>query len=304
MKLGFFTAILPDLSFERVLDFASRNGFACVEVACWPTGKAERKFAGVTHIEVREFTNDRADDINALCRRHGVEISALGYYPNPLDPDPSVSKKAVDHFKKVIVAAEKLGLHNANTFVGRDWTQSVEENWPRFLKVWKPIISFAEDHGIKIGIENCPMLFTRDEWPGGKNLATSPVIWRRMFSDIASKNFGLNYDPSHFLLQQMNPLSPLREFKHKLFHMHAKDMTVHPEKLNEVGAFAFPKEWHTPRIPGFGDIDWGKFMGVLYEIGYTGPLCIEVEDGTFGKSLEGRQAALKVAKDVLAPYFC
>ena len=303
MKLGFFTAILPDLSFEQVLEFAAQNNFACLEVACWPTGKAERKFAGVTHIDVQDFTKDKADDINALCRRYGVGISALGYYPNPLDPDPGVSRNAVDHFKKVILAAEKLGLHNANTFVGRDWTQTVDVNWPRFLKIWRPIISFAEDHGIKVGIENCPMSFTGDEWPGGKNLATTPVIWRRMFSDISSKSFGLNYDPSHFVLQRMDPLSPLREFKQKLFHLHAKDMTVHAEKLNEVGIFAFPKEWHTPRIPGFGDIDWAKFMGVLYEIGYGGPLCIEVEDDTFGKSLEGRQAALKVAKNVLAPFF-
>jgi sugar phosphate isomerase/epimerase len=303
MKLGFFTAILPDLSFEEVLAFAAQNNFACLEVACWPAGKAERKFAGVTHLDVSELTKDQADDINALCQRHGVSISALGYYPNPLDPDPAVSEKSVDHFKKVILATEKLGLHNANTFVGRDWTRTVDENWPRFLRIWKPIISFAEDHAVKVGIENCPMSFTRDEWPGGKNLAANPVIWRRMFSDIPSRSFGLNYDPSHFVLQRMDPLSPLREFKQKLFHLHAKDMTVHPEKLNEVGVFAFPKEWHTPRIPGFGDIDWAKFMAVLYEISYSGPLCIEVEDDTFGKSLEGRETALKVARNVLAPFF-
>ena len=302
MKLGFFTAILPDLSFDHVLEFASQNRFACVEVACWPAGNAERKFAGVTHIDVSDLTKDRAEDLNALCQRYGVSISALGYYPNPLDPDPIASKKAIDHFKKVILAAEKLGLHNANTFVGRDWTRTVDENWPRFLKVWKPIISFAEDHGVKVGIENCPMSFTRDEWPGGKNLATTPVIWRRMFNDLPSDNFGLNYDPSHFVLQRMDPLSPLREFMEKLFHIHAKDLTVHADKLNEVGIFAFPKEWHTPRIPGFGDIDWAKFMGLLYEIHYSGPLCIEVEDDTFGKSLAGRQNALAVARNVLAPF--
>ncbi len=303
MKLGFFSAILPDLSFEQLLEFAKGNHFECVEVACWPSGKAERKFAGVTHIDVCGMSKTQADDINALCTRYGVGISALGYYPNPLDPDAAVSKKAVDHFKQVILAAEKLGLGNANTFIGRDWTKTVDENWPRFLKVWKPIIAFAEDHGIKVGIENCPMLFTGDEWPGGKNLATSPVVWRRMFSDIGSANFGLNYDPSHFVLQRMDPVSPLREFKDKLFHLHAKDMTVHQDRLNEVGIFAFPKLWHTPRIPGFGDIDWAKFTATLYEIGYDGPVCVEVEDDTFGKSLEGRQRALQIAHNVLAPYF-
>lgn len=303
MKLGFFTAILPELTFDEVLDFAGSNNFSCVEVACWPSGKAERKFAGVTHIDVTDLTQAGADAINSACAARNVRISALGFYPNPLDPDPAISRKAVDHFKRVIGAAQKLGIKNANTFVGRDWTRTVDENWPRFLKTWKPIIAFAEDHGIKVGIENCPMLFTRDEWPGGKNLAASPVIWRRMFNDISSPNFGLNYDPSHFVLQRMDPLSPLREFKDKLFHLHAKDLVVHPERLNEVGIFAYPKEWHTPRIPGFGEIDWAKFMARLYEVGYDGPMCIEIEDDTFGKSLGGRKRALKIARNVLAPYF-
>jgi sugar phosphate isomerase/epimerase len=303
MKLGFFTAILPDRSFTEVIDFAAANHFSCLEVACWPAGKADRKFAGVTHIDVTDLTRAQADDLNAQCVQRRVSISALGFYPNPLDPDPVVARQAVNHFKKVIVAAQKLGLKNANTFVGRDWTKTIDENWPRFLKTWKPLIAFAEDHEIKVGIENCPMSFTLDEWPGGKNLAASPVIWRRMFSDISSPNFGLNYDPSHFVLQRMDPLSPLAEFKDKLFHLHAKDMVVHPERLNEVGIFAFPKEWHTPRIAGFGEIDWAKFMAKLHEIGYGGPVCIEVEDGTFGPSLEGRQTALKTARNVLAPYF-
>ena len=303
MKLGFFSAILPELSFDQLLDFAGHHHFSCLEIACWPSGKVDRKFAGVTHIDVTSLGQAKADELKALCASRGISISGLGYYPNPLDPDPTVSKNAIDHFKKVILAARKLGLQNANTFVGRDWTRTVDENWPRFLKVWRPLIRFAEDNGVKVGIENCPMSFTRDEWPGGKNLATSPAIWRRMFSDIASPNFGLNYDPSHFVLQRMDPLSPLREFKDKLFHVHAKDMVVHQDRLNEVGVFAYPKEWHTPRIPGFGEIDWAKFAARLLEISYTGAVCIEVEDDTFGKSLDGRQKALKIARKVLAPYF-
>ena len=172
----------------------------------------------------------------------------------------------------------------------------MDENWPRFLKVWKPLISFAEDQGIKIGIENCPMLFTGDEWPGGKNLATSPAIWRRMFNDIPSDFFGLNFDPSHFVLQHMDPISPLREFRRKLFHLHAKDMTIDHARLNQVGVFAVPREWHTPRIPGLGDIDWGRFMAELYSVAYAGPVCVEVEDDTFGKTLEGRKRALGCRK--------
>ena len=303
MKLGYVSAILPELSLEEVLRFAAKERFACVEIMCWPVGKAERKYAGITHIDVTGFSKAQADDVNELCAKHSVGISGLGYYPNPLDPNLDAAKVAVEHLKKVIVAAEKLGLKNVNTFVGRDWTKSVDDNWPRFLKTWKPLIAFAEDHGIKIGIENCPMLFTRDEWPGGKNLMTTPVIWRRAFNDIPSKNFGLNYDPSHFILQHMDPLSPLCEFKDKLFHLHAKDVRIRRERINDVGIFAVPVEWHQPRIPGYGDICWSRFMAALQSVGYDGPVCIEVEDDTFGKTLEGRQAAVKVARNVLQPFF-
>ncbi|MBI4659513.1 MAG: sugar phosphate isomerase/epimerase [Verrucomicrobia bacterium] len=302
MKLGFVTAILPELNLGQVLAFAAIERFECVEAMCWPIGKAERKFAGVTHIDVAGFTRTRSDEVRALCDQHKVNLSALGYYPNPLDPNPDAAKRAVEHLKKVIKAAAALGLKTVNTFVGRDWTKSVDDNWPRFLKTWRPLIAFAEAHDIQIGIENCPMLFTSDEWPGGKNLATTPALWRRMFSDIPSAHFGLNYDPSHLVLQQMDPAAPLREFQSKIFHFHAKDVKIRRDRLNEVGVFAHPLEWHQPRIPGYGEMDWGRFMGALMETTYRGPVCIEVEDGTFGKTLEGRKRALKVARNLLAPF--
>ena len=303
MQLGLVSAIFPELNLEQVLTRAHDEGFACVEAMCWPVGRAERKFAGVTHVDVTSFTQAQADNVNALCTAHGVGLSALGYYPNPLDPDPAVAKRCTDHLQRVILAAEKLGLKTINTFVGRDWTRSVDDNWPRFLKTWKPLLALAADHGIRIGIENCPMLFTRDEWPGGKNLMTTPAIWRRAFNDLDSPSFGLNYDPSHFVLQQMDPASPLREFQDKLFHLHAKDVKLRHDRLNDVGRFAHPLEWHQPRIPGYGEMDWGKFLGALMETTYRGPVCIEVEDDTFGKTLENRATAVRIASQVLRPYF-
>ena len=302
MKLGFVSAIVPELSLEAVLALARDEGFGCVEVMCWPVGKAERKYAGITHIDVTNFSRAQADDVNAMCVQYGVSISGLGYYPNPLDPNLEVARVAVNHLKRVIVAAEKLGLTNVNTFIGRDWARSVDDNWPRFLKTWRPLIAFAEDHGIKIGIENCPMLFSRDEWPGGKNLAMCPAIWRRMFSDIPSKNFGLNYDPSHPILLRFHHLQPLREFRNKLFHIHAKDVLHDDAAFNDWGILGLPKQYHAPRIPGFGEIDWGQFIGTLMEVGYDGPVCIEVEDETFGKHLAGRKRAINVARNVLRPF--
>lgn len=292
MRLGFVSAILPDLSLEEVIEFAAESGYGCVEVMCWPKGKAERRYAGVTHIDVDGFTDSDAAQVNELFDQLDVTISGLGYYPNPLAPDEAEAQVYVEHIKAVILAAEKLGVPVVNTFIGRDWTKSLDENWPRFLSTWKPLIAFAEDHGIKIGIENCPMLFTRDEWPGGKNLARSPAIWRRMFEDIPSPNFGLNYDPSHMIWQRMDYLAPLREFKDRLHHVHAKDARIDTHKLDQVGVLGFPNEYHTPKLPGMGDVDWGKFFSTLTDTGYNGPVAVEVEDRAYEGSLELRKASL------------
>jgi sugar phosphate isomerase/epimerase len=289
MQLGFVTAILPELGLEEVLRFASEQGFTCVEVMCWPPGKAERRYAGVSHLNVTRLD---PDGVREMTQRFGVAISGLGYYPNPLSPDPAESALAISHLGRVIDAAAALGVGVVNSFVGRDPGLSVDQNWPRFLEVWRPLVQQAEDRGVRIGIENCPMLFSADEWPGGKNLATSPAIWRRMFSDIPSPSFGLNFDPSHLIWQQMDYLAPLREFRDRLVHVHAKDARIDREALDAHGVLAFPKLWHTPKLPGQGDVRWGAFLGTLAEVGYDGPVAIEVEDRAYEGSLTKRQESL------------
>jgi sugar phosphate isomerase/epimerase len=298
LELGFVTAILPDLEFEDVLSFAYQEKFRCVEVMCWPKGKAERRYAGVTHIDVAGFGADDAKRVQDLTAKYGVSISGLGYYPNPLAADEAEATVYTNHLKAVIAAARLLNISVVNTFVGRDHTKSVDANWPRFLATWKPLIEFAEANGVKIGIENCPMSFTKDEWPGGKNLATTPVIWRRMFNDIPSPNFGLNFDPSHFVWQGMDYVRVLREFKDRLHHMHAKDARVDRDRLNEVGLLAHPNEYHTPKLPGMGDVDWGAFLGALAEV-YSGPVAIEVEDRAYEGSLEARKRSLQISAHYL-----
>ena len=303
MQLGFVSAIFADLPLADVLAFAAAERFAAVELMCWPVGRAERKYAGVTHVDVATLTPGQADEIRGRCAAAGVAISGLGYYPNLLDPDPAVAEPAAAHFRKLIAAAPLLGVGTVNGFVGRDWRRTVDDNWPRFLQVWRPMVRLAEEHGVRIGIENCPMLFTADEWPGGKNLFTTPAVWRRAFADLDSPAFGLNYDPSHFVIQGMDPLGPLEEFKGKLFHLHAKDVKLDRAAIADVGRFDFPLRWHQPRIPGYGEIDWGAFMAEVTRVGYDGPVCIEVEDDTFGRSLAGRQRALRVARNALEGFF-
>ena len=294
MQLGFVSAIVPDLNFEEMITLAAELGYSCVETMCWPTGKAERRYAGISHIDVVGIDDDSIKKINDLCDEKGVSIGALGYYPNALDSDETISKAAISHIKAVIAASSKLGIGKVNTFIGRDHTKSVDDNWPRFKTVWKDIISYAEDMDVLVGIENCAMYFTSDEWPGGKNLASTPAIWERMFNDIPSKNFGLNYDPSHLVWQQMDYIAPLRDFSEKLFHVHAKDVRVDQHKLDRVGIMAHPLEYHTPKLPGFGEIDWGKFFSVLGDVGYDGPVCVEVEDRVFEGSLENRKKSLEI----------
>lgn len=302
MQLGFVSAILPELPFDEVVDFAACVGYSCVEVMCWPSGKAERRYAGVSHIDVVNLDAAAIGSIQGACADNQVSISGLGYYVNPLSPNSSEAQASIDHLHRVIDAAAALGVGLVNTFIGRDWTRSVEENWPRFLETWPHIIGYARGQGVTVAIENCPMLFTADEWPGGKNLATTPAIWRRMFAEITDPGFGLNFDPSHLVWQQMDYLRAVREFGPRILHVHAKDARVDRHRLDEVGILAHPLEYHIPKLPGLGDVDWGAFFSALNDTGYDGPVCVEVEDRAYEATLEGRKRALVQSYNYLRQY--
>lgn len=302
MQLGFVSAIVPDLSFDEVLTHAAEIGYDCVEIMCWPPGRADRRYAGITHIDVTTLDAAAVERIQATVASTGVSISGLGYYPNPLTPDEAESKASAAHIIEVIKAAKALKLDVVSSFVGRDWTLSVDANWDKFLRVWTPIIAFAEENGIKIAIENCPMLFTKDEWPGGKNLASSPAIWRRIFEAIPSPNFGLNYDPSHLVWMQMDYYKPLRDFASRIFRVHLKDARVDRDKLDEVGILAHPLEYHSPKLPGLGEVNWGRFLSVLGDSGYKGPVCVEVEDKAYEANLESRKRALRQSHDYIRQF--
>lgn len=298
MKLGLVSAILDGWNFEEMMDIVAEQGFSCVEVACWPQGKAERRYAGVSHIDVEKVLLDDgyAAYINNYAANKGVQISALAFYPNTMDADLKKRTVNIAHLRNVITASAKLGINMVTTFVGRDQNKTVEENMELFKEIWPPIIKTAEELGVKIAIENCPMLFGRDQWPGGQNLMTTPAIWRDVFGIISSDYFGLNYDPSHFIWQQIDYLKPLYEFKDKIFHVHYKDIKIYPDKLNDCGIMAYPLSYMAPKLPGFGDVDWGKYVSALTDIGYDGCTCIEVEDRAFEGSKEKVLDSLRISK--------
>ncbi len=292
MKLGLNSAILGDLSFEKMIDFLAENELECVEVACWPQGKAERRYAGVSHIDVTTLDDEKCAYIQNYCQDKGVEISSLAYYPNTMDPDIEKRNAYIEHLHDLIDASAKLGVNMVTTFLGRDSKKNVNENLELVKEIWPPILDHAKEKSVRVAIENCPMLFTEDEWPGGQNLMTTPAIWRKIFEILNYDNLGINYDPSHFIWQQIDYIRPLFEFKNKIFHVHYKDIKVYQDKLVDVGVMATPLQYMSPKLPGLGDVDWGKYVSALMDIGYTGYTCIEVEDKEFEGTVEDAKKAV------------
>lgn len=293
MKLGLVSAILPDQTFEEVIDYAAKTGFSCVEVCCWPKGKALRRYAGVTHIDLNGLTDEKMKYYVDYAASKGVEISSLAYYPNPLDGDAEAARVAVDHIMALIDVSAKMGVNMVTTFIGKDKTKSVEENLEKYVEVWTPIVRHAEEKGVRIGIENCPMYYTKDEWPGGNNLASTPYIWRKMFELIPSKNLGLNFDPSHPYLLGASYIKPVYEFADRIFHVHFKDIQIYQDKVDEYGRFSHPALWHSPKLPGLGGVDFAAFCSALNDIRYTGAACIEVEDRAYEGCIEDVKSGIE-----------
>jgi sugar phosphate isomerase/epimerase len=300
LKLGFVSAILADFGFEHLINYASEHGFQCVEMMCWPADSGDsRRYAGVSHINVDKFD---AKYINHYLKERNISISGLGYYPNPLDADTQKSEFYIEHIKKVIRACNTLGVPVMNTFIGRNQHLNMQENLILFKKLWKPIIETAKQEGIKIGIENCPMFFTNDEWPGGKNLAISPAVWDKMFEIFPDPLFGLNYDPSHMVFQMMDEIKPIYQFKNRLHHIHIKDVKVYKDKLDQVGILANPLEYHSPKLPGYGDVNWRAFFAALTDVRYRGPVVIEVEDKAFEGSIDDVTSAILTARNYVKQF--
>ena len=301
IKFGLLTAILDGWTYEEAVDIAAEMGFSCLEVACWPAGKAERRYAGVSHIDAERVLadDDYAKHVLDVVAAKNIRISSLAFYPNVLDPDQEKSEAAIAHLKALIKASAKLGVNMVTTFIGKDQHKTLEENIELFKQVWPDIILLAEENGVKVGIENCPMLFGPDQWPGGQNLMCTPAIYRRLFEIIPSPNFGLNFDPSHYVWQQLDYLKTVYDFKDRIFHVHFKDIKLYPDKLAECGVLAYPLDYMSPKIPGQGDVNWGAFVSALNDIRYDGCAVIEVEDKAFESSREDILSSIRLSKHYL-----
>jgi sugar phosphate isomerase/epimerase len=302
MKLGFFTAALPGNTLEQAAKWGAESGFQAIEIACWPFEKASRRYAGVTHIDVSTLDKSKAKEIRKMLDGYGLPISSLGYYPNALHPDAEHRETVIGHLKKVIEAAALLEAPVVGTFVGKDKNKTVPQNFEDYAKIWPPIVKFARERGVKIGIENCPMIFSLDEWPGGNNLASTPAIWRKMWEIIPDDNFGLNLDPSHLVLQMIDYERVVQEFATRIFHVHAKDLHIDREGLYHHGVFSQGMGWQVPRLPGLGDMDWQKFFAALTAARYDYVVSIEHEDRVFEGDEELVKRGFYLSRDVLKPF--
>ncbi len=300
MKLGLFTTALRELSLEQVAGWAGAAGFDTLEIACWPAARSEeRRYAGVCHLDVTSFD---ADEIHAITARHGVEISALAYYPNNLHPDDAHRERVNAHLRTVIDAASRLGVGTVCTFVGNDKHRPLPENLERFRAIWPPLVDYAGQRDVRIAIENCPMIFSYDEWPGGGNLAWSPAIWDEMFEAIPAPNFGLNLDPSHLIWLMIDVERAVYDFGDRIFHTHAKDMEIRADGLYRHGTLSAGIGWQVPRLPGLGQVDWSRFFAALSGVGYDGAVSVEHEDRAFEGDLQLVERGLLIARNTLRPY--
>ncbi len=302
MRLGLLTAPFPATPLLEVADWSAANGFESIEIACWPPAEGEsRRYAGTSHIDVAGLTRTGADELAGEINARGLAISGLGYYPNPLHPDPAHRAMVIGHLRHVIRAAELMNVPLVNTFMGADAAKTQDQNWDEALGVWPDIVAFAQDHGRQLTIENCPMLFGPNEWPGGHNLATTPRIWRRIL-ETWGETIGLNFDPSHLVLQMIDIPRFIGEFGPHILHVQAKDLSIDREGLYERGVFSLGMGWQNPRLPGLGDIDWGVLFGALWRAGYDGDVIVEHEDRDFEKTDELVKRGFLLARDVLRPY--
>lgn len=296
MKLGFLTVSLGPLSLEEKARWAAAQGFQALELACWPR-RNDRDYSAAD-LDVADFPQAEADRVRALLDGLGLAISSLAYYDNNLDRDPDRRASVNAHVRKTIDAAQKLGVERVGTFVGRNIDKSVADNFDEFEAVFSGLVAYAGERGVKLMIENCPMVgWQRANEPG--TISFTPELWTEMFRRVPAPNFGLNLDPSHLVFQRIDHLPLIPLFKDRIFHVHAKDMMVFEDRLAWYGVFnrqLRSKEWNPlesgferARMPGLGLVDWEEFLMKLHDHGFDGFVSIEHEDPDY----EGSEAKVK-----------
>jgi sugar phosphate isomerase/epimerase len=272
MKLGFYSSYS-----EETAAFAHRVGFKSMELSAWPDSTLNADT--VTDERITEICNDLASK--------DIQISALGYYPNYLNPKTEERDEATRYFLKVMDLAVRMNVGVVCTFVGRDMYKSVKENLPLFQSAFSRFCDEAEKRNIRIAIENCPMLDRF--YLHSENIAFSPEVWDEMYRLVPSKALGIELDPSHMVWLGIDYVQAIHDYGERIFHIHAKDMEIDRRVLARVGilgqcfgdVYGLGHGWWRARTPGWGEVDWPKFISALLEVNYKGNVDIEHEDDVF-----------------------
>jgi sugar phosphate isomerase/epimerase len=288
MKLGFNTLCLHKNSLEEVAEFAGEQGFSTLEVFC-PPAEENRS----THIDVDTLDEEKSVKIKSLLEKFGLEISCLSWYTNPLAGENGQSQ-FTKHLTKLIDAASLLGVKNVSTFTGYIPGYSIEENINAIAGIFPPLLTYAGNKNVNILLENTPMLVGEDH---AGNFAFSPEIWDLVFTKIPDSNFGLNYDPSHLYWLGIDYILFLKIFQERIFHVQAKDAVILVERLRMTGILG--DNWFQYKLPGFGSIEWKKFIPSLYESGYDGVVSIENEDQHWIGSSDKAKRGLIFSKNLI-----
>jgi sugar phosphate isomerase/epimerase len=272
MRLGFYTDYTPEIA-----RFAQETGFRSLQLSAWPQSA----------LNADTITDDEIAEVRSDLDARDLEISALGYYPNYLDADREHAEEARRYFGKVLALAERMEVPTVCTFAGQTQGAPVEDCLVPFAELFTGFCADAERRGIRIGIENCPMLDHKTH--RGENIAYGPEVWDAMFDAVPSPALGLQLDPSHLVYLGIDYVQAVLDYGDRIVHVHAKDTDIDERRRARLGTYGqafgeldgFGNGWWRFRAPGFGVVDWPRFISALVEVGYQGNLDIEHEDEVF-----------------------
>jgi len=200
-----------------------------------------------------------------------VVIDTLGMFGNPLE-EGELDRKTLAGWEALIDNAHLFGAKTIAGFTGRIRSKPIEDSLPRFKAVWGKLAKRAADNGLRLAFENCAM---DGNWQFGDwNIAHNPDAWELMFNALPDDNLGLEWEPCHQLVYLIDPISQIRKWAPKFFHVHGKDATVRWDVVKEHGIFGkYP--FVQMRTPGFGDSDWTRIISELRLAGFKGAIDIE-----------------------------
>jgi sugar phosphate isomerase/epimerase len=254
VKLGFLTGNVADI------EKAARFGFTGIEISADAFG----------NIVDDRLDKNKVSQARELSQRYNIEITALAYYGLSRVKTVAVS----DLYARVFDIAEALGVHVISSMAGFDADRDWHGNIQLFADRFGPVAALAEQRNLRLAFENW-MGFSGHVPFRPVNLGGSPDTWDAMFKAVPSKALGLEFDPSHLYWQGIDHIRALLEFQDRIYHVHAKDTQMLPERRYRGGING---DYFRFRIPGYGEINWPQFISTLTEIGYDGGVAIEHED--------------------------